>query len=130
VKRLPSSEEQRQPSRRSRGSELSGLLTSNVRDLQSLAAIGEVAAALKTPEHDEERAARIQREAADAKVERVKGMFTFVLLHLLVVAALAVCFWIILSNGFSEDVKGKAFQIVTIIVTAVVGFVAGQKFGK
>lgn len=105
---------------------VSGGFTSSITDLNSVMQHLAMTANLAKREHPKDRDARIARETA-ARYALIRENVLFGVTLSIPIVTLAVCFWIILSSGFTADSKNGALQIAAAVITGYMGFVLGQK---
>lgn len=81
---------------------------------------------IKTREHPEERASRLRREEADAEHQRKKDFVLFIIVAIMVCLVALACLWINLSSNYSPDLQKWASSLLTVIVSAILGYMTGK----
>lgn len=85
-----------------------------------------------TPEeHPDDRAARLEREKRDARLESYKGVATFCALLGSLISVAAVCVYVsVFDPNASADSKRWAQTVLSSLATGAASFVAGRKIGS
>lgn len=81
---------------------------------------------LKSHELPQELESRLRKEEADAALERRKNLLLFLTAIAGVVAVAALCAFVAARPGSSADDKKWATAVLTSVVSAAVGFLAGK----
>jgi hypothetical protein len=81
---------------------------------------------LKTRDHPEERQSRLRREEADAEHQRRKDFALFVIVAVMVSVVATACLWVTLSSGYPADVQKWASSLLTVIISASLGYMTGK----
>lgn len=94
-------------------------------DLNKLAEGGTYNLELKG-EDPEERAARLRREEADARLARRKDLGLFLAGILFGLGIAATSLWVILDRSYSAESRTQAWSVISIIIGGVIGYLYGR----
>jgi hypothetical protein len=95
-------------------------------NLNELATRQNVKLSVATAEDELEKATRLRIEEANALHARQKEWLVYRLTALILLIAVSLCSWLILSKGLATDEGKLALGLLTSIVTGLVGYVTGK----
>lgn len=100
-------------------------------NIETLAANPEYDLSVARSEREDERAARLAREGADASSERRMRESLFYVALIVVLGTLAMCLYImVLKANAAVDERQWARSVFSALVASLLAFMTAQKFGK
>lgn len=80
------------------------------------------------PRHPDEEQAKREIWRASARLQLWKDGIIFGIINLFILGTAAACAYIILSRGYSPEVTDQAWKLITLLVSAVLGLLAGKPY--
>ncbi len=99
----------------------------NLVDLGNLADKHKLEATISREELPDERASRLRREEADAKIERNIRFHTFLAFLLAMFGIAGFSIYVLTADGYTDADRRWASAILTGLLTGAVGYITGQK---